>query len=77
MNLHSLVTKVASTVAAATVLGGGTMVLKTATETAVLDTRVTAADARVTAVDASLVRIENKVDKLLEHTAHVDARDGK
>lgn len=51
--------KIAAGVAAAAILGGGTTVLKTATEVAVLEARVNSESQR-------LERIERKLDRLLE-----------
>jgi hypothetical protein len=59
LQLSPFITKIAVTVAASAVLGGGTMVLNNARETAVLSSKVENTDSRLT-------RIEEKTDKVLE-----------
>lgn len=62
IELSPLVSKIVVAVAASTVLGGGTMVLRNAQQTAVLTSQVTSTDERLT-------RIEEKTDKILEMLA--------
>lgn len=60
LDLTPLAAKLASAVAAACVIGGGTMVLHSATEVAVLKSQQSSTDHR-------LERMENKIDRILEH----------